>query len=67
MGTIIGKNLVYPLELSQKFDFQPLTTKQNNKSHPTFSKNITYLVLLYLNLIYSKIIGIITSKQILGI
>jgi len=31
----IGKNPNYTLELSQKSDFQPSTTKPNNISHPT--------------------------------
>jgi hypothetical protein len=30
-----------------------------------FSYNVTYLLLLYLKIIYSKIIGIIISNQIL--
>ena len=30
-----------------------------------FSKNVIYLLLLYLNIIYSKIITITTSNQIL--
>ena len=28
------KNHVYTLKLSQKSDFQPLTTKSDNKDHP---------------------------------
>ena len=31
----IRKNQVYSLELSLKSDFQPSTTKQNNREHPT--------------------------------
>ena len=31
----IGKSLVYTFELSQKSDFQRLTTKPDNGGHPT--------------------------------
>ena len=30
-----GKNPIYTLELSQKFDFPPSTTKSDNIGHPT--------------------------------
>ena len=30
-----GKSLIYTLELSQKSDFQPSTTKLDNRGHPT--------------------------------
>ena len=29
------ESLIYTLELPQKFDFQPSTTKLDNKDHPT--------------------------------
>jgi hypothetical protein len=32
---LLGKSLLYTLELSQKSDFQHLTTKPDNKNHPT--------------------------------
>jgi len=32
---IIGKSPIFTLELSQKFDFQPSTTKPANIGHPT--------------------------------
>ena len=31
----LGKSLIYALELSQKFDFQPSTRKLDNIGHPT--------------------------------
>ena len=37
------------------------------KSVPSFSKNVTYLLVIYVKLIYSTIIVITTSKQVLGI
>lgn len=30
-----GKTPIYTLELSQKSNFEPLTTKPNNRDHPT--------------------------------
>ena len=32
---LLGKGLIFSLELSQKSDFQPLTTKSDNIDHPT--------------------------------
>ena len=32
---LLGKSPVYTLQLSQKSDFQPLTTKPDNIGHPT--------------------------------
>ena len=34
-----GKSMVYILELSQKSDFQPSTTKLDNIGHPTVETN----------------------------
>ena len=45
------KRLIYTLELSQKSDFQPFTTKPDKKCHPTV-KNRTKLAFQ----VFSKVV-----------
>jgi len=45
------KRLIYTLELSQKSDFQPFTTKPDKKYHPTV-KNRTKLAFQ----VFSKVV-----------